>query len=54
MRQFFSNHKVKFEDHIDVDLEQNTFWFYRSDIGGDRDILSNDNEFMELYIIISG
>lgn len=25
MRQFFSNHRVKFEDPTDVDLEKNTF-----------------------------
>lgn len=54
MWQFFSNHRVKFEDHIDVDPEKNTFWFYKSGIGEDKEILSNDNEFMELYIIISG
>lgn len=53
MRQFFSNHRVKFEEHIDVDLEKNTFWC-RSGIGEDRERLSIDNEFMELYIIISG
>lgn len=53
MGQFFSNCRVKFEDHIDVDPELNTFWVFRSGIGEDREILSNDNEFMELYIIVS-
>lgn len=47
MRQFF-NRKVKFEDHIDVDQEQNTFWFYKSGIGEDTELLSNDNEFVDL------
>lgn len=55
-RQFCCNSGVELEDHLGMDSEQTEYFlfFNRSGIREGRGRLSNDNEFVELCIIVSG